>query len=225
MIKSRFVAIALGLALSASLTTACGSKKTAETRGKFPQETELSASTDAAANSAADAANAANAAADQAAADAAAAAEAAAAAANGVPANIPFDPDTLSISEPGGKSLGEAGEAIPELTPVYFPLDSYELGESAKTLLGRAATYLKSNPDLYVVLRGHCDDTGTEEYNLALGSQRAQAVRKHLIDQGIGAIRLETLSFGETMPASEGTDEASRAQNRRVEFFVYTLTK
>ncbi|MBI1291130.1 OmpA family protein [bacterium] len=214
MLKSRYFAVTFGLVAVLTLSAGCGSKKSPETRGTFPKESDISA------------------------ADAAAAAAAADASANGTVPDaaglnttdattraLPFDPDTLSISEPAGKSLGESGEAIPELTPVYFALDSYDLGDSAKTLIGRAAGYLKTHQDLYVVLRGHCDDTGTDEYNLALGSQRAQAVRKQLIDEGIGAIRLETLSFGESMPAVEGSDEASRAQNRRVEFFVYTMSK
>lgn len=214
MITSRFIAHALVALLATSATVGCGKKKTPNPVGNFPDSTEQSAGVNADGETLAPGTRAygsADGAPD--------------AGTLGTEGTVSFDPDTLSIGEPAGKSLGEAGEAVPELTAVYFPLDSYELGESARTLLNRSAAYLQSNPDLYVVLRGHCDDSGTEEYNLALGSQRAQVVRQYLIEKGIGAIRLETLSFGESMPAVEGTDEGTRAQNRRVEFFVFTIVK
>lgn len=120
-------------------------------------------------------------------------------------------------------NLTSVGEPIPELQNVHFALDSDELEEAALATLTKNNDYLASNQSLGVVLRGHCDDTGTSEYNTALGERRASNVREWLIKKGISADRMQTISFGEDMPLVEGTDEAARAQNRRVEFFVYTL--
>ncbi len=125
--------------------------------------------------------------------------------------------------EPYGGEKGPEGTPIPELANVYFSLDSDELDQAAESVLKRNATYLKNQDELQVVLRGHTDDQGTEEYNFSLGSNRAQSVRDYLIDAGIDGSRLETVSFGETLRIEEGDDESARAQNRRVEFFVYTI--
>jgi peptidoglycan-associated lipoprotein len=119
--------------------------------------------------------------------------------------------------------LTSTGAPIPELQNVHFALDSDELEEAAVATLTKNNDYLAGNQTLGVVLRGHCDDTGTSEYNTALGERRASNVREWLIKKGISADRMQTISFGEDMPLSEATDEAARAQNRRVEFFVYTL--
>ncbi|MCB2154728.1 OmpA family protein [bacterium] len=114
-----------------------------------------------------------------------------------------------------------AGVAIPELAMVHFAFDSWELTPESKAALQKNIAYLKANPEIKVLLRGHTDDQGTEEYNLSLGSRRAQVVRQALIEMGIAPDRLETVSFGEGLPLQEGDDDASRAMNRRVEFFVY----
>ncbi|MCC6545819.1 OmpA family protein [Candidatus Sumerlaeota bacterium] len=131
-----------------------------------------------------------------------------------------MNPDGLGNPENSMNAV--EGRPVAELPNVYFALDSDELDGAATAVVDNGAGYLKKEKALYVVLRGHCDDTGTAEYNVALGSRRAQRVRDALIERGIDANRLQTLSFGKEMPAVQGTDEASRAQNRRVEFFVFT---
>ena len=127
------------------------------------------------------------------------------------------------IPEHAGAEEGPGGDPVPDLPNVYFEFDSDELGPSAQRQLEQNAAYLQSNPDLQVVLRGHTDERGTAEYNVALGSRRAQAVRDDLVERGIAADRMRTISFGREMPVAEGDDEASHAQNRRVEFFVFTV--
>lgn len=129
----------------------------------------------------------------------------------------------LGNPESLANDLMQEGAPTPELPNVYFLLDSDKLEAAAIAVLNKNAVYLKGQAKLQVVLRGHCDDSGTEEYNFALGSKRAQAVRDYLVDKGIHPTRMETVSFGESLPAVEGEDEASRAKNRRVEFFVYTI--
>lgn len=130
---------------------------------------------------------------------------------------------TGSFREDLGGEMAALGMPIPELATVYFDLDQYELDSAANATLERNTTYLQNNEELFVILRGHTDDQGTEEYNLSLGSRRAQTVRDYLAGQGINPDRLQTVSFGESLKAVDSTDEASRAQNRRVEFFVYTV--
>jgi len=67
---------------------------------------------------------------------------------------------------------------------------------------------------------GHCDNRGTEAYNIALGERRAESVKSFLVDMGIGANRLKTISYGEERPIAMGQDEASWAKNRRAQFMV-----
>ena len=121
----------------------------------------------------------------------------------------------------GGDHLVAEGAPIPDLPVVYFDYDKDVLNEAALTVLNKNAAYLAKRPELYVVLRGHTDEQGTEEYNVSLGSRRAQSVRDFLIGKNIPADRVQTISFGESMPIVEG--DGFDAQNRRVEFFVYAL--
>ncbi len=122
----------------------------------------------------------------------------------------------------GGEELPE-GRAIPELPEVLFGFDSSEISPQTIAQLESNAEYLEKNADYHVVLRGHTDDQGTDEYNIALGSRRAQNVRDYLIGKGIIADRLHTMSFGENMPKVIDGGEDARAQNRRVEFFIFMV--
>lgn len=121
---------------------------------------------------------------------------------------------------PAGET-GTEGAPIAELPPIFFKIDSDVLDDAAQAGVAKAAEFLKSKATLQVVLRGNADDTGTEEYNFALGSRRAEAVRDALVAAGVAGERLDTISFGETMPADPAETETARAANRRVEFFVY----
>jgi len=85
------------------------------------------------------------------------------------------------------------------------------------TLRGNADK-IKQVPGVIIQLAGHCDERGTQEYNLALGERRALAVREHLIQLGISGNRLITISYGEESPAVMGSGESAWAKNRRCEF-------
>lgn len=98
---------------------------------------------------------------------------------------------------------------------VMFDYDSYELSADARSVLMRHAQWLKANAAVRVTLAGHCDERGTREYNLALGDRRANSVKNFLAGQGIDVGRLATISYGKERPASEGSDEAAMAGNRR----------
>jgi peptidoglycan-associated lipoprotein len=103
---------------------------------------------------------------------------------------------------------------------VYFDFDKSDLRQDALEQLKKNAEWLKSNAAYRVRLEGNCDERGTTEYNLALGDRRAVTVRNYLTKAGIGAGRLETISYGEEHPANPGHDESAWAQNRRVDFTI-----
>ncbi len=104
------------------------------------------------------------------------------------------------------------------LETVYFDYDSYALRPDAMATLQKNAEKIKQVPGVMIQLAGHCDERGTQEYNLALGEKRALAVRDYLIKLGIPAERLVTISYGEEFPADPGHNETAWAKNRRVEF-------
>lgn len=101
---------------------------------------------------------------------------------------------------------------------IYFAFDSYELNSEAKGLLSVKAEMLKQFEEMTVIIEGHCDDRGTEEYNLALGERRARAAYEHLVILGVSPERMSIVSFGEERPAVAGQNEAAWAANRRAEF-------
>lgn len=104
------------------------------------------------------------------------------------------------------------------LKTVYFDFDSASLTAPTTTTLGYNAERILDVPNTIVQIAGHCDERGTQEYNLALGEKRAQSVRNHLRQLGVPGDRLVTISFGEESPAVAGSGEAAWAQNRRCEF-------
>ena len=106
-----------------------------------------------------------------------------------------------------------------QFSPVYFSYDSYsvEPGESSK--IQQVSSALSSGSGR-LIIAGFTDERGTQEYNRGLGERRAQAVRQALIDVGVAADRIQTVSFGSEMPANSASNEAAWAQNRRAEFGV-----
>ncbi len=105
--------------------------------------------------------------------------------------------------------------------PVYFAFDSFEISQEARGKLERKANVLKQHQDLSLVIEGHCDERGTEEYNLALGERRARAAYEYLILLGVDSGRMQIISYGEERPADTDSNEAAWSRNRRCEFKVY----
>ena len=103
---------------------------------------------------------------------------------------------------------------------VFYATDSSRLSAEARKTVDVLAMWLNSNPSVTLTLEGHADERGTREYNLALGERRANAVRDYLIDLGVNANRLQTISFGKERPAILGSNEAAWSQNRRAVFSV-----
>ncbi len=103
---------------------------------------------------------------------------------------------------------------------VQFEYDESDITAAAERILRRKLTILRNSPSVRLRLEGHADERGSTEYNLALGSRRAESVRDFLSGFGISADRFTTTSFGEERPAVNRSDEAAWAQNRRVEFVI-----
>ena len=117
----------------------------------------------------------------------------------------------------GGPSAQETAERALSNNIVYFEYDSTVINSEGESVIGRYAGYLQGNPTARVRLEGHADERGTPEYNLGLGERRAKAVEASLLAKGVNANQLSLLSYGEERPAVSGHDEASWAQNRRVQ--------
>lgn len=153
----------------------------------------------------------------------------------------PFQPDLYDSDPVAGTGdtddggYGSGGEGLPDidaaslgrfdfrsdpaLETVYFGYDSSGLNSEALQAITRNAEILKNRSGM-VQIAGHCDDRGTQEYNLALGERRALSVRDQLVRLGVSGDRILTISYGKEFPASTGSGEAAWAQNRRAEFLI-----
>lgn len=105
--------------------------------------------------------------------------------------------------------------------PVYFTYDSYVLPPNEIAKVDLVGQHLNSNPSHVLVIEGHCDERGSNEYNLSLGENRAIAVRGYLVNMGIATDRIQTISYGEEKPAVTGYDESAWRLNRRGEFALF----
>ncbi len=103
---------------------------------------------------------------------------------------------------------------------IFFAYDKSELTAESRAVLEENAKWFRQFPSAVVVIEGHCDERGTEEYNLALGDRRALATKEYLVQLGVDPEQLETISFGEERPFVQGHDESAWAQNRRAHFTV-----
>ena len=104
---------------------------------------------------------------------------------------------------------------------VHFDYDSSELRPGDKDLVAQVAQHLIQNPQHMMLVEGHCDERGTEEYNLSLGERRALTLAEELVRLGVSADRLGTQSLGEKVPLSETDSKTARAENRRGEFVLF----
>ena len=106
------------------------------------------------------------------------------------------------------------------LRTVFFGFNSSTLTSDAKEALSTNAEFLKENTDVEVQVEGHCDEKGGVQYNLALGENRAKAVKRYLTAMGVNSSRISTISFGKERPLAFGHDEDSWGQNRRGNFVI-----
>jgi len=103
---------------------------------------------------------------------------------------------------------------------IYYDLDRSELKPESRTVLDAKVPLLRANPNLRIRIAGHTDERGSDAYNMALGQRRAAAAKRYLVDQGIAADRIETVSFGEDRPVAMGSMESAWSQNRRSNFEI-----
>lgn len=133
------------------------------------------------------------------------------------PAPAEVDPTASASTEPKAELVLREGGA-PTLAPIYFETDRALLREDARKTLKDHALAIRQHPQWGVVtIDGHCDERGSDEYNLALGDRRATAVAHYLSDLGVPSSRLQTRTYGEARPVAGGHDETAWRQNRRAE--------
>jgi peptidoglycan-associated lipoprotein len=133
----------------------------------------------------------------------------------------PEPQEPAPASEPQALQVDPKGREMFLNDHIHFGFDSALLNPEAQSLLQIKAQWLRDNPDVIAVLiEGHCDERGTEAYNMALGAKRAEAVKKYLSDLGLVDRTISTKSFGEEKPVAPGHDEQAWAQNRRASFVI-----
>jgi peptidoglycan-associated lipoprotein len=119
-------------------------------------------------------------------------------------------------------ALGRSTEAVRTLlgTMIHFDYDKALIRGGDAAVLDQKVAILQANPGLRIRISGHCDERGSDEYNLALGNRRATAAKQYVVSHGIDPSRIETVSYGEERPIASGHDEEAWAQNRRDEFEI-----
>ncbi|MBN2654698.1 MAG: peptidoglycan-associated lipoprotein Pal [Nitrospirae bacterium] len=106
------------------------------------------------------------------------------------------------------------------LRDIYFDFDKYDINEDSKPMIKQVASALTKTSSIKVIIEGHCDERGTNEYNLSLGEKRAFAVKEYLLSLGIQSSRIQTVSYGEEKPACKDSTEECWAKNRRAHFVL-----
>ena len=135
--------------------------------------------------------------------------------------SLPYKAPPMVSSTPfDTEGAGRGTMDPPGLARIYFDYDSSTLSADARATLQEDYQTLRSTPSLRVEIEGHTDERGTNEYNMALGQKRANAVKNYLVQLGITSSRIETISYGEELPAVVGHDESAFSKNRRAQFRV-----
>ncbi|HUP66553.1 MAG TPA: peptidoglycan-associated lipoprotein Pal [Thermoanaerobaculia bacterium] len=111
--------------------------------------------------------------------------------------------------------VNERVQRLGYIRDVFFEYDSASLSADAQDALAVTASWLKTHPEFNVMIEGHTDERGTQQYNLALGDRRANIARDYLLTLGIPSNRVRTISYGEERPFAVGSNESAWSQNRR----------
>jgi len=140
-----------------------------------------------------------------------------------VPTNTPIAAPT-SIPEPSVEELRlikleEARSALSNES-IYFDYDRSILSDESRSILAEKAAYMIKNPDIQVTIEGHCDERGSNEYNLALGERRASVAKKYLVNFGVSESSIDTVTYGEERPVCRESKESCWRLNRRAAFVV-----
>ncbi len=127
--------------------------------------------------------------------------------------------ETAEIEEPKSAVLTEK-EREEILKDIHFDFDKYNIKDEDKPTLRRVADWMLQNPNVRLIIEGHCDERGTNEYNLGLGDRRATSTKDYLVSLGVPESRLQTVSYGEERPLCTEHNEDCWAKNRRAHFVV-----
>lgn len=137
--------------------------------------------------------------------------------------NVPPANDQYTDNSAGPVSGGNLGAAAPGSEQdfvvnvgdrVYFDLDSYAIRSEAYPRMDAQVAWLQRYPGVTIRIEGNADERGTREYNLALGARRAESVRSYLVERGVSAGRIDTISYGKERPIAAGSNEEAFARNR-----------
>jgi len=137
-----------------------------------------------------------------------------------VPTETDFvSPKTDTVAEETlPNEIGELNRVVQArgyIQDAFFEYNDSSLSADAQTALTSSANWLKKNSQYNLLIEGHCDERGTEQYNLALGDRRANQAKEYLVTLGVDAVRIRTVSYGEERPFDPGHDESAWAKNRR----------
>jgi peptidoglycan-associated lipoprotein len=135
----------------------------------------------------------------------------------------PSNTDTAAydpLSDPDIAKLNDYLKSQGLLGDVFFDFDKAELREDARERLSRNAQWLREHPQFEVTIEGHCDERGTNEYNLSLAERRAGVARDYITSLGVTSGRLRSISYGEERPQCTASSESCWAMNRRAHFVV-----
>jgi peptidoglycan-associated lipoprotein len=132
-------------------------------------------------------------------------------------------PDAETLSAPGLPPPPEQFVPAPRLADIHFDYDAYTIRPEDAPILDENAAWIRANPGGLVLIEGHADERGTDDYNLGLGDLRAAAARSYLIARGIPTERMVAISYGKERPVCTEHSEACWARNRRARFLVKPL--
>jgi peptidoglycan-associated lipoprotein len=139
-----------------------------------------------------------------------------------------FQSEPFLGNDSGGSGFGsgmDEARTLPfketnELKDIYFKFDKYDLDDDSRHILRKNASYLKANSSAVVEIQGHCDERGTNNYNVALGERRAQSTKMYLVSQGVSSRQIHTISYGEERPSCFDSNGACWLKNRRAHFRI-----
>jgi peptidoglycan-associated lipoprotein len=127
----------------------------------------------------------------------------------------------VALTEYSLEDFAQPGAELKEVFKnIHFEYNKYNIKDSDAPILEGIANWMKSNNAKHVLIEGHCDERGSAQFNLALGEQRALSARRYLINLGIDAAKIHTVSYGKERPADAGHTEESWSVNRRCEFLI-----
>ena len=139
-----------------------------------------------------------------------------------------FQSEPFLGNDSGGSGFGAMGDQARTLPfkdtdflkDIYFKFDKYDLDDESRQILNQNASYLKANSSAAVEVQGHCDERGTNNYNVALGERRAHSTKMYLVSRGVSARRIHTISYGEERPFCFDSNAACWQKNRRAHFRI-----